>query len=365
MNKTVIVVAIGLATASSAALAQSAVTLGGQVKLGMDNVSVRGGGGADPSVTRVTNNTSFWYLDGKEDLGSGKSAYYHLEWDFAGDTGALGAGRNFYVGLGDKDLGRLQLGRQSVYFSHHWFLIDFHGSFDAAPNAANSLNVLGTINGSYFAGSFLNNTIRYEAPNIGGFSGMASYSFDAESAVNKRNKTWYVNPTYTNGPFRVGYYHMARRAQGVLPAQTVGTLDQDADRLGIGYLNNGWRAGLLVDRNKVTDTASGSSQQRVSYAIPVAYGFGPHLVSATWGQAMSTKINGTKFQDSGAKMLSVSYQYSLSKRTQLDVSVIELRNQKNGQYNFWNGSLSGGLQMAAGDSGAKTRMIYAGVKHNF
>ncbi len=360
-----IAVTIGLMAASTATFAQSSVTLGGQIKLGLDHVSVKGGSGTNPSVSRVTNNTSFWYLSGKEDLGSGRSAYYQLEWDFAADTGAMAAGRNFYLGLGDQKLGRIQLGRQSVYFSHHWFIVDYHGAFDAAPNAANSLNVLGTINGAHFAGSFLNNTIRYEAPNIYGFSGMASYTFDAESAENKKNKTWYVNPTYANGPFRAGYFHMARRAQGVLPAQTVGTLDQDADKLAFGYLDKGWRVGLLVDRNKVTDTATGNTQQRISYAIPVAYSFGPHMVSATWGQAKSMKVNGSTMKDTGAKMLSVSYQYALSKRTQLDLSVIELRNEKNGRYNLWNGSLSGGPQLAAIDAGARTRMIYAGMKHNF
>ena len=80
---------------------------------------------------------------------------------------------------------------------------------------------------------------------------------------------------------------------------------------------------------------------------------------------MSTKNNGTTLSNSGAKMLSLSYEYALSKRTQLNVSVAELRNEKNGQYNFWNGSLSGGLQMAPIDAGARTRMIYAGMKHVF
>ena len=91
MNKNSIAMAVGLMLASSAVFAQSNVTLGGQVKLGVDNISVKGGSGADPSATRMTNNTSFWYLDGKEDLGSNKTAYYHLEWDFSADTGATAA----------------------------------------------------------------------------------------------------------------------------------------------------------------------------------------------------------------------------------------------------------------------------------
>ena len=364
MNKISTALALGLFAASPALHAQSAVKLGGQIKVGLDYVTLKSKN-SDLDVSRVNSNTSFWYLDGKEDLGDGKKAYYRLEWDFSTDTGAQGAGRNFYVCLSDRSLGQLQLGRQSVYFSHHWFVIDYHGAFDAAPNAVNSLNVLGTVNGAYFAGGFLNNTIRYVAPKIGGFSGMASYTFDAESAETGRNKTWYLNPTYTNGPFRAGYFHMSRDSQGRLPGQVLGSLDQDADRLALGYVNKGFRVGFLVDRNKVKDRNSGDSQHRVAYAIPVAYDFGLHLISATWGQALSTRMNGTKLDDSGAKMLSVSYQYSLSKRTALDLSVTELRNQKNGRYNFWNGGMGGTLQLAATDAGAKTRMIYAGIKHTF
>lgn len=342
----------------------TAIKIGGQIKLGMDNVVSKSHSRDSLSASRISNNTSFWYLDGKEDLGGGLNANFHLEWDFAADTGAVGAGRNFFVGLSDKRWGKVQLGRQSVYFSHHWFLADAHGSFDTAPNAANSLNVLGSINGAYFAGGFLNNTIRYDSPNFAGFSGVASYSFDAESASNSRNGTFYINPTYTNGAFKFGFYHMTRKAQGGLPGQTVGTLDQSANRVAAGYAANGLRAGLIVDRNKVTDDATQASQYRLAYAIPVSYSFGPHMVSGTWGQALDTHANGSKLNDSGVKMLSLSYQYSLSKRTHLGVSVVELRNQRNGRYGFWLGGLSG-MQLSAADAGGSNRLIYAGIKHVF
>ena len=88
-------------------------------------------------------------------------------------------------------------------------------------------------------------------------------------------------------------------------------------------------------------------------------------IAAPRGEAKSTKVNGSTLSDSGAKMLSVSYQYALSKRTQLDLTVVELRNEKNGRYNLWNGSMTGALQFAPADAGARTRMLYAGIKHNF
>lgn len=337
------------------------VLLGGQIKLGLDSTST----GSQGRASRLTDNTSYFFFDGKEDLGNGLKAFYHLEWNFSADTGVQGAGRGIYMGLDSGRWGRLQLGRQSVYFSHHWFINDPHGAFDAAPLAANSLNVLGTINGAYFAGNFLNNTVRYEAPDFYGFSGMASYSFDAEQPGAGRNHTWYLAPTYTRGAFKAGFFHMQRDSQGVLPAQTVGQLDQTADRLAIGYTWRGFGFGLLADHNRVRDRASGRTQSRYAFAVPLNYNTGPHGVALTYGQALSMKDGGETVGGTGARMLSVSYQYRLSSRTSLDLSLIELRNQSKGRYNFWGGSLTGSPQLPAQDAGARSRMFYLGMKHLF
>jgi len=305
------------------------VLLGGQIKLGLDATTTGAGraGSSTGRAYRETNNTSFFFPDSKEELNSQLKALYHLEWDFSADTGAQGAARAFYVGFDHADWGRLQLGRQSVYFSHHWFINDTHGAFDAAPNAANSLNVLGTINGAYFAGNFLNNTVRWEAPTYLGFSGIASYSFEAEQPGNGRNHTWYLGPTYTNRGLKIGYFHMERNSQGTLPAQAVGALDQTADRLAIGYTWQGLRFGAVVDRNRVHDRTANTTQDRYAFAIPVNYETGPHVFSMTYGQAFSMHLNGNTVNGTGARMLSLSYQYKMSRRTTLDLTLVELRNQ--------------------------------------
>lgn len=344
------------------------VLLGGQIKLGLDATSVNGAtnpGGTASHVFRESNQTSFFFLDGKEDLGNGTKALYHLEWDFSADTGAQGAGRAFYVGVDSVTFGRLQFGRQTVYFSHHWFITDTHGAFDAAPSAANSLNVIGSINGANFAGNYLNNTVRYETPVFRGFAAMASYSFDAEQPGAGRNHTWYLSPSYTNGPLSIGFYHMQRNSQGILPLQTVGSLDQMADKFAISYTYNGLRLGAVVDRNRVDDRATGSRQDRIAFSVPLSYATGPHLFSLTYGQALPVHQNGSTLADTGARMLSVSYQYSLSKRTWLDITAVELRNQPNGRYNFWLGGLNGSSPLPLQDAGAQVRMFYAGIKHQF
>lgn len=354
-----------IASATSAVAQQaSELKIGGQIKLGLDHVVSKSDSRPALSASRMSNNTSFWYVDGKEQLSGDLQAYFHMEWDFSAATGASGAGRNFYLGLNHKKWGKLQLGRQSVYFSHHWFLADSHGSFDAAPNAANSLNVLGSINGAHFAGGFLNNTIRYEAPKVGGFAGMLSYSFDGQPRSSWGNGTVYINPTYTQGPFKLGLYHMQRKLQTNAANPGFGALDQTANRLAAAYSANGLRVGLVIDRNKVKNSSTGDSEYRTAYAIPVNYVFGQHMLSGTWGQALNTHHNGTTVRDSGVKMLSLSYQYALSKRTYFALSAVELRNQKNGRYGFWLGGLSG-MQLPLADAGGSNRMLYAGIKHTF
>lgn len=346
---------------------ESSVILGGQIKVGQAAVRVSGArdGASAAEKVGLAPNTSYFYFKGQETLNDRLKTLFHLEWDFSPTTGARGGGRAVFVGLADRELGALTLGRQSVYFSHHWFINDPHGAFDAAPNPANSLNVLGTINGSHFAGSFLNNTVRYQAPNFHGFSGIASYSFDSEEMDQGRSHTWYVGPTYTRGAFRLGYYHMERKSQGALPRQVAGSLDQTADRLAVGYGLGGLSFGVVVDRNKVMNRSTRGDQYRYAFAVPVNYGQGPHLWSMTYGQALSMKQNGRTQGGTGAKMLSLSYQYSLSKRTTLDATVVELHNDRNGRYNFWLGGPYGASQLPQAYTGGRLRMAYLGIKHLF
>ncbi len=339
----------------------SGVTLGGQVKLGLNTISM----GPGTATSRLNDGTSFFYFDGKESLDDGLQAFYHLEWGFNADTGTQSTPRNIYVGMGSDRLGRLQLGRQSVYFSHHWFINDVHGSFDAAPQAANSLNMIGSINGAHFAGNFMNNTIRYQSPVWNGFGGIVSYSTDAEEPGASRNRTWYVAPAYTRGAFKGAWFHLQRDNQGALPAQTVGTLDQTADRLALGYTWNQLGFGLLWDRNRVSDQATGVTQSRNAFAIPLSYQAKPYMVSLTYGQAQAMRSGGSTVGDTGARMLSLSGQYDFSRRTSVAASMVEVRNQAQGRYNFWTGGLQPGPQLAQADAGARIRMFYVGLKHQF
>lgn len=112
MKKTLI--ALAAVAASSAAFAQSSVTLYGSLDLSLESVK-----GTD-SVTRVTssNHTSSRFgVKGMEDLGGGLKGKFNLEAAVSPDTGAADTnrffGRQAWLGL-QGGFGELRLGRQDT-----------------------------------------------------------------------------------------------------------------------------------------------------------------------------------------------------------------------------------------------------------
>lgn len=367
INKTMAAMMAALLGTPLAALAQSNVTLGGQVKQGVDHISYSGGNAAGPgSATRVTDNSSYLYFKGDEDLGGGNKAFFHLEWGFASDVGTFGTPRFSAVGLSNPAWGRILLGQWSTYFASD-SLLSPGGLRDAGPYASGTLNVLGSIGkrSQYFAGGFLPNTLRYESPNWGGLAFATSYSFDTETPNQGANHTFNLNPTYTSGPLMLYANHLQRSDQPGAPGSFATSYDQTADRLGAGYqFDSGIKVALLVDRNTVQGSAiAGGKLSRDAWAIPVSYRSGLHLFSLTLGQAKSYKTAGVTTANTGAKMFSMGYEYALSKRTFLAANYSTMRNDSKAAYDFWYPSNT--LPLAAGYTGFNSRLFYAGLKHTF
>lgn len=351
--------------------AHSSVTFGGFLRDGIQTNQVTGASNAPGSPLRATalaDATNLFYIVGDEDLGGGIKTFFRLEQQFNLMDGTQSIPRNVGMGL-EGPWGKIALGRWSVYFSHYWYSgFETQGSFDAAPNAASALDVLGSINGAFFAGNFVNNTIRWELPAYRGFSGIVSYSLGDGVASVKGDHLWYVGPTYTRGSLHAAYYHM-QHDQMVAADYSTGNLSQRADRFAIGYDMNGVFSGLrfnfVIDRNCISDNAHiAPAQSRVAYAIPVSFTRGMHVFALTYGQAFSVKQNGSTASNSGAKMFAASYQYNLSKRTILDLTVVELVNQANGQYGFWLGGLNG-ARLPTVYAGSRSQLVYAGIRTTF
>src|SRR5437867_11473549 len=187
MNKKLVAVAVaGVLAAHLAAQAQNAnVTLYG--RLNMDYELVNGkqvpdasGNQPNPTVNRVSSNSSRIGVRGTESLGGGLNAIFQIESNVSGDTGnSSGSGlasRETFVGL-QGNWGKVTMGKFLVP------LDDLHPIFGNAPTLTTS--ILSTADlwaqGTQTAatGNFddrAGNSIRYDSPVIAGFTGALQYA---------------------------------------------------------------------------------------------------------------------------------------------------------------------------------------------
>ena len=186
MNKKLVALAVAGAFALPlAAEAQTAnVTLYGRANIDMEFVNGATCNSAptctnsnvtNPTVFRISSNTSRFGMRGTESLGGGLSAIFQLEsnvnWDSGNSCSNTIAGRETFAGL-QGSWGKVTMGK---------FLMpqdDLHGIFGNAPTLLSSIlatsDVWGQGNLNKGQGGFdarTGNNIRYDGPNIMGFTG--------------------------------------------------------------------------------------------------------------------------------------------------------------------------------------------------
>src|SRR5471032_275056 len=196
MKKSLITIAV-LGAMSSAALAQSNVTIYGLLDAGV--VSERGG--AAGSVTKLTGgvaSASRLGFKGNEDLGGGLSALFVLEEGVLIDTGAQDStgqafNRQSYVGLSSKTAGTITLGRQ---YTMLYNAIQQVGDPFGAGYAGTAKNLFPVAGAEIRA----NNAVVYSTPNINGFSGDAMYSLGEQNGNNTAGRQFGLGLNYANGP---------------------------------------------------------------------------------------------------------------------------------------------------------------------
>src|SRR3989442_3480248 len=179
MNKKLVALAVAGALALPvAAQAQTAnVTLYGRLNIDLEFINGKQPDGSNPTVNRVSSNSSRLGVRGTESLGGGQIAIFQIESSINGDTNAgnLG-GRETFVGL-QGDWGTLKLGRFLTPYD------DILPIFGNAPTLTTSIlstaaiwaqGPLSKVEGGFDAR--LGNSIRYETPPLGGFIGELQYS---------------------------------------------------------------------------------------------------------------------------------------------------------------------------------------------
>jgi predicted porin len=361
MNKKLVALAVAGAFALPlAAQAQTAnVTLYGRLNMDLEFVRGQQADGSNPTVNRISSNSSRLGVRGTESLGGGLNAIFQIESDIKGDTGgSVTANRETYVGL-QGSWGKFTVGKFLMP------LDDLHPIFGNTPTLTTSILATAALWAqgpqSKGAGGFdarTGNNIRYDSPNFSGFTTAWQYSTRDSSGIADANASVagdngdhaselrhaYVaggNLIYANGPVQVGIaFERNQKVRGpdlndtdfsITGAYDFGTIMQ-------GF---GLRLAGVYERTKY-ETPTGDLKRDfwgVSGIIPVGGGK-VYLYYGRAGEGKGGAADGTivgglvKGGDTKAQQWEASYSYSLSPRTLLYTGYVRINNDSRARYSF-------------------------------
>lgn len=325
--KKLYVAAIALAGAvPPSSYAQSSVTLYGVVDSGILYKTHAGPGGSAWSLGTGIDSTNRWGLTGREDLGNGLYATFELESAFRINTGGLISGgqpassgtvlfdRGATVGISSNVAGALLLGKNRSPLLRTLARLDIEGYSNFG-----SLNNLLYQNLSGYTGyqySWVDNSVEYMSPDIGGFQGSAMYSFGGVAGDIKARQVLSIGGTYHLGSFTGGAaYFSGHNVTGATDATTA-----RAYTVGANY---GWsQFKFMIDFANFKNPSRGTSDN--FYTAEVAY-----MPTSFW-TVTATYIyqNDRVTSDRNASLYKLGANYALSRSTSLYSFVGYVKNNK-------------------------------------
>jgi predicted porin len=392
MNGKLMAVAVaGALAAPGIAFAQASnVTISGFFKVGWENVYY---GNAVParlnsSQFRVADNGSRMFFNTVEDLGNGLAAVAQLDFRFSPDQASaapvsnpIGSG-DTWVGLRSKTMGTLTAGRSDLHYGKGPSeMTRGAGALQASDVSLFGYVQAGAANVVIANGTRTQNVVRYDTPNWGGFSGTLAWSANpvgnseadmtnpaAAGGSARKGNGWNINPRYRNGPFEIEYSYWRAKPDAPVAA----TFNQRGDSLTGKYTIGGLKLGMGWNRSSL-DTAVGvglvgagtKAAERTTLSVAGQYNWGPNTLFAHYDRAsdISTDI-GLATSDTGARMLAVVYEYSLSKRTSLGATFARISNDSKASYQLFLSSVfsSNDTVPALGES---PRIVQMTILHRF
>ena len=338
MKKTLL--ALAAVAASSAAFAQSTVTVYGVADVSLESVK------GDDTLSRVSSDnlaSSRFGLKGTEDLGGGLKANFVLESAIKVDTGANGGGttrffdRAAWVGVAG-GFGELRLGRQDTSIG----LLAGNSSILGAQ-AYDDLKISGAFSGNTYRRT--DNAITYILPKfVDGLSAQVQYSTQASGTevADKIGSHYGLNVQYAADGFSAGLgYIQAKKS----------TSDDDTGLLAyVGYDFGVAKLTGYLEQDKTDGMAEKRQVLGARVDVPVSKDI---KLQASVAQVKNQEM--TANNEDNATIISLKGVYALSKRT----SVYALcTNVKNGD----DVKLNVGQTVADGKT---ARGFAIGVSHKF
>ena len=351
MTKTTrVMLAVLALCGTSAALAQSSVTLYGRVNTSIESQKL-----GNQSVSGMVSNSSYVGFRGVEDLGSGLKAGFILETQFNSDdgSGAGGAGidftRNSEVNLAGS-FGTVRL-----------------GTFDPASYLATA-DVVSmhnhdtgtTADALYWYNDSTANKIAYVTPDFGGVTAELQYSLGEKAIAGglQDRGAWDLGINYSAGALGVGFGYSTQNKK--LAAGTGPKASKDQMAVRVSYaLGDLTLAGYYMRGQDETDpTFLGLKKKIDTYRLSAMYTLGASEFHANIGRANKTKIGSTSIAQSSATQWTLAYNYNLSKRTKAYAMYSKVSNGNASSY----GPTSLGGAVGAGQD---FRTFGLGVRHLF
>ena len=354
MKKTLVAIA---ALAAVSSFAQSSVTLYGVGDIWLGSLK-SGVPGVAQNQLRLNSgglSGSRFGLRGTEDLGGGLSANFTFENGFNLDDAATSTtnvaapgggtplitantvlttapaifGRQAFIGL-NGGFGGIRLGRQYSAYD------DLRGATDTMGHSSFSSTVAFGAwerNGLHYTFR-VNNQLRYNTPNLGGFTGVLAYGLgENKTATASADNILSAHLLYANGPITAGLA-IQNEKSGAANLTLKHTLIAGAYDFGVAKVNLGFNNSKLAT---VKD-----NEFQIGATVP----FGAFSLAAAYATS-KTKVAGTAF----TKANSVSLQgiYALSKRTNVYAGLVNASTKA---------SIGGATQ-------SKTNLVATGIRHTF
>ncbi|NVM76203.1 putative porin [Duganella sp. SG902] len=357
MKKSLIAIAV-LAATSSAAFAQSNVTIYGIVDAGITAER----GGAAGSVSKVTSgaaSASRIGFKGTEDLGGGLSAIFKLETGVRVDDGTLDNttstlfNREAYVGLSSKTAGTLTLGRQ--YTPYYETLRDVGDPF--------AMGYAGTAKNLFPVASFMtrnSNAVVYKTPNLEGFTGSVSYSLGEVAGDASATRQVGGSLGYANGPLNVAVAYNSKN-NDTATVKTAGVGHNALIAANYNFQVVKVFAAYSKDKGLNSAPLNGSATA-YGYTFGASQDSTDALIGLTApvsesGTVMASFIrkNDKEVANRDADQWAIGYNYALSKRTSTYVAYAKIKNKNGAGYTVGNNT----------EAGSGDKAFNLGLKHSF
>lgn len=326
MNKTLTALAV-LATMSGAALAQSSVTVYGRIDASVANEKLNGTSTSQVSSGLLT--TSRLGFRGTEDLGGGLRANFQLEAPLTVDNGTAGGltfSRASWVGLSG-GFGQVRLGLSDSPYKDIFDMGVSNALYDS-EFTPNKIAYTGVGNST----SRLSNSVRYDTPSIGGFSGAVSYGLDETAGVD--NDITALNLRYRAGALDVGFAYQDQ-------SNAAAASDREYNVLAASY-----NLGMARVSAQLQNSKQANGVKDTEYVLGVAVPLGDAFdVSAAYSGSKA-KTNGVTSAKGSA--FSFGGTYAMSKRTRLYAAYLD-----------------GDVENGAGVTTTDRRLYAVGVRHDF